>query len=108
MDNTSLYLILWISLTFMIGGLLVLMEIKSRRKGIKTGVHSLRVLMGWCFIWILERLSVETFELEGYRWIFLSLAAVASVVWYINTYIRMNSDSAQKELEEKVNEMGRN
>jgi predicted membrane channel-forming protein YqfA (hemolysin III family) len=89
------------------GSLLIVMGWVAYRKGFLPGTYPIRALMGWCFIWILERLLAETYLPEKYRPLYLVLALVASLGWYIWVWIRLKNRPATRGLEDKLEEIGR-
>lgn len=89
------------------GGMLLVLSWQSRKKGVQGRQFSLRTLMGWCFIWVLERLLVETFELGSLRWLLPVLGVVLSLGWYLLIFRQLSRAENQGALDAKIEEMGK-
>ena len=98
---------LFLSIILVASGLLVVMGWAAYRKGFQPGFYPIRTLMGWCFIWILERLLAETYLPEKYRPVYLILALLASLSWYIWIWIRLKNRPATRVLQDKLEEIGK-
>ncbi|MEM6342221.1 MAG: hypothetical protein AAF927_00020 [Bacteroidota bacterium] len=88
------------------GGLLVLLFLKSRQKGEQASQFPWRALMGWCFIWVLERLIVETFSLGSFRWVLPLTAILLSFTWYFYVFYKLSQLKDNSGLDEKIDQLG--
>ncbi|MEL7531618.1 MAG: hypothetical protein AAFN10_09935 [Bacteroidota bacterium] len=103
-DELRISLILLLMLVA--GGLLGLLFFKSKQKGEQASQFPWRALMGWCFIWVLERLIVETFALGRFRWVLPLTAIVLSVVWYFFVFYKLSKLKDHSGLDEKIDQLG--
>lgn len=100
-------LLLLILILLTAGVLLFLLGTASRRRGLPAGFYPIRALMGWCFIWVLERLLAENLLPESYRWMYLLVGIAGSIGWYLYVWFKMRKDPGEAGLQKKMDEIGR-
>ncbi len=91
----------------LVSGLLFLMGYVSHGKALSPSYYPVRTLMGWCFIWVLERLLAETYLPDRYRWVYLLVGLIASLAWYVWIWTRMKKDTGVENLSQKLDQIGR-
>ncbi|MFK7922908.1 MAG: hypothetical protein AB8H47_13165 [Bacteroidia bacterium] len=105
--SESFRLSLILLLMLLAGGLLGLLFFRSKQKGQYARQFPWRALMGWCFIWVLERLIVETFELGKLRWALPLVAVLLSFGWYAYVFYQLSNSEDQSKIEDKISQMGK-